>query len=316
MTFKSLKKDEIIDVISPATACTLDEIAQIKNFLKKSNLTPNIFLEKETTLKKPQSHEFPSFAAAMRFEQFKKAAQNPDSNLIWCTRGGYGSAEILPFLEKMTKPKKPKILIGFSDISSLNKILVEKWGWQVVSAPMLAQIVLKKVSPKAVKAILDLVFGRLNELKFQLKSLNNVKTPTAASHVVGGCISVLSGQFGTKNQINWDGKILFLEDEGEDGERLDRYFSQIVCVFVEQKKYPSAIVLGNFLQTNPHGTPKAKNIKMAIERFAQNLADKNLKIPLFEEKSKCLGHSKDMLPLVLGLETKIMASGVLVQKIS
>ena len=132
--------------------------------------------------------------------------------------------------------------------------------------------------------------------------------------VSGGCISVLAGQFGTKNQIDWADKILFLEDEGEDGERLDRYFSQLIQIMRESKKYPQAILLGNFLQANPHGTPKAKNITMAIEKFAANLLEENLAVALFEEKTKCLGHSKDMLPLVLGGMAEIGVAGKLVQK--
>ena len=119
MNLKFLKKNDVADVVFLGTAGTLDEVKKIKNFIKKIGLTPNIFLEKETTLKKPVSHEFPSFKASQRFEQFKKAVES-DSKIIWCARGGYGSAELLPFLTKMKKPKMPKIFIGFSDISSLN----------------------------------------------------------------------------------------------------------------------------------------------------------------------------------------------------
>jgi muramoyltetrapeptide carboxypeptidase len=309
-----LKKNDVVDIISPGTACTLDEIKKIKNFVKKIGLTSNIFLEKETTLKKPASHEFPSFTASQRFEQFKKAAENPKSKIIWCTRGGYGSAEILPFLKSLKKPKQQKIFIGFSDISSLNKFLIEEWNWQVVSAPMLAQIILNKVSEKSTKAISDFIFGKTAELKYGLNSLTTYDS-RLTTQTTGGCLSVLAGHFGTKNQIDWSGKILFLEDEGEDGERLDRYFNQIISIMLEEKKYPAAILLGNFLQANPHGTPKAKNIEMAIKKFTENLTEKKLKIPVFEEKTKCLGHSKNMMPLVLGAEARITADQFLVQKI-
>jgi muramoyltetrapeptide carboxypeptidase len=309
MNSKFVKKNDIVEIVSTGTACTLAENEKIKNFIKKIGLVPNIFLEKEISLKKPATHEFPSFTAEKRFEQLKKAIENPDSKIIWCARGGYGSAEILPFLEKLKKPKTPKIFIGFSDISSLNNLLIEKWNWQVLAAPMLAQIALNKVSQKSVKAIIDFIFGKKAKLKYNLKTIIAAKKPINAI-VTGGCISVLAGQFGTKNQIDFADKILFLEDEGEDGERLDRYFSQLVQIMNEQKKYPKAILLGNFLEANPHGTPKGKNIETAIKRFAEKLS-----IPLFAEKSKCLGHSKNMLPLVLGIESEISIRGDLIQKL-
>lgn len=312
MSEKFLRQNDVIDVVYLGTAGTLDENKKIKNFIKKIGLVPRIFCEKNLVLNKMISHEFSSFKASQRFEQLKNAVES-DSKVIWCARGGYGSAEILPFLRTMKKPKHQKIFIGFSDISSLNKFFIEEWGWKIVSAPMLAQIVFSNVSEKSVKTIIDLIFGKKTELKYELKSLILNKKEISGI-VVGGCISVLSGHFGTQNQIDWQNKILFFEDEGETGERLDRYFHQVLQIMIEQKKYPKAILLGNFLEANPHGTPKAKNIEMAIKRFAEKLQEADLKIPLLIEKSKCLGHSKKMLPLVLGLEAKISTDGFLVQK--
>jgi muramoyltetrapeptide carboxypeptidase len=314
MNLKALKRGDVVDIISPATACTQDEIAEIKKFVKKIGLLPRIFLEEKLTLKKPVSHEFPSFEAEQRFQQLKNSIENSESKIIWCARGGYGSADLLPFLQKMKKPKNQKIFIGFSDLVSLTTFLQQEWNWQVICSPMLTQIALNKVSKKSEKAILDLIFGKTKELKYKLEPLNNftktsTKTPINAE-IAGGCISVLAGNFGTKNQIDWKDKILFLEDEGEDGERLDRYFNQIVTIMIEQKKYPQAtfpqaILLGNFLEANPHGTPKAKNIKLAIEKFVERIYKNNLKISVFAEKAKCLGHSKNMMPLILGCKTTI-----------
>ncbi len=303
-----LEKNDIVEVISPATACDLREIREIKNYVKKIGLIPRIFLEKETTLKKSSNNEFSSISPSWRFEQLKKAIEAPDSKIIWCTRGGYGSSEIVPLLMKMKKPKKPKIFIGFSDISSLNIFLIQQWNWKVISAPMLVQLALNKVSSKSKKAVLDLVFGKTLELKYRL---TNAKKIELSGEIVGGCISVLSGNFGTKNQVNWKGKILFLEDEGEDGERLDRYFNQISTIIKETKSKPKAVLLGNFLEANIHGTPKAKNIKIAIKKFSKKIAT----IPLFQEKTKCLGHSKNMMPLFLGVEAKITKDGTFTQKI-
>lgn len=304
MISEFLKKGDLVDVITPGTACNYEENKQIRKFLESIGLKAQIFFEDKLSLEKSVTHEFPSFEAKQRFLQFKKAVES-DSKIIWCARGGYGSIELIELIKKMPKPKKQKIFIGFSDISSLNKILIEKWKWSVVCAPMLAQIVLDKVSEQSVLAICDLIFGKKNELNYDLISLNkSAQKDIKKSKIVGGCISVLAGSFGTKNQIDWNKKILFLEDEGEDGERLDRYFYQLVKIMNEQKKFPTAVVLGNFLEANPHGTPKAKNIEIAIQRFAKNLA----KIPLFCEKNNVLGHSKKMLPLVLGGVAEIAKS--------
>ncbi len=303
-----LRKNDIVDIISPGTACTRDELEKIKNYVKKIGLTPRIFLEKETSITKKLTHEFASIPAEIRFEQLKKSIENKDSKIIWCARGGYGSAEILPLLQKMKKPKVPKIFIGFSDISALNTFLIQQWNWQVISAPMLIQLALLLVSKKSEKGILDLIFGKTKELKYSLTTAGH----QLAAPMAGGCISVLINNFGTKNQLDWRNKILFLEDEGEDGERLDRYFHQIVMIVKDTKIKPCAVILGNFLETNPHGAPKEKNIKIAIQKFTEKL---NGIVPVFQEKTSCLGHGKNMLPLLLGAEAKITADGFLIQKL-
>lgn len=303
-----LRKNDIVDIISPGTACTRNELEKIKNYVKKIGLTPRIFLEKETSITKKLTHEFASIPAEIRFEQLKKSIESKDSKIIWCTRGGYGSAEILPLLQKMKKPKVPKIFIGFSDISALNTFLIQQWNWQVISAPMLIQLALLMVSKKSEKGILDLIFGKTKELKYSLTNSGH----QLAAQMVGGCISVLTNNFGTKNQLDWRNKILFLEDEGEDGERLDRYFHQIVTIVKDTKIKPCAVILGNFLETNPHGTPKEKNIEIAIKKFTEKF---NGIAPIFQEKTSCLGHGKNMLPLLLGAEAKITADGFLIQKL-
>jgi muramoyltetrapeptide carboxypeptidase LdcA involved in peptidoglycan recycling len=304
---------QIIDIVFPSTACNGVEVKKIKEFLNSNNFKANIFLEKQLVVKNKPNFEFPSSKASLRFEQLKKALENPHSKIIWCARGGYGSAELLPFLQTLKKPQNKKIFIGFSDISSLNNFLIQEWQWSPVSAPTLSQIALEKVSKKSITAILNLLQEKTKELKYSLKPLIS-STKAIESEVIGGCISVLMATFGSKNQINWQNKILFLEDEGEDGERLDRYFNQIITIAIEQKKYPKAILLGNFLQANPYGTPKAKNINIAIEKLTARIKENKLEIPVFEEKTKCLGHSKNMMPLILGKKA-IISDGFLIQKI-
>lgn len=308
-----LKKNDIVDVIFPATTVTAEEVAKIRSFLIENDLQPRIYLEEELILKQEASHEFPSFSAEKRFEQLKNALENNESKAIWCARGGYGSGELLPFLCKLKKPKNQKIFIGFSDIVSLQSVLIDKFKYPVIAAPGLTQIIHDLVDENSKKAVIDFIFGKKTELKYELAGSSEpwIDNKTKInSTLTGGCVSVLSGHFGTKNQINWKNKILFLEDEGETGERLDRYFRQICEIIIEKKSKPKAILLGNFLLPNNHGIPKQENVETAIQRFSKRL--EKLQIPLFREKTGCLGHGKNMSPLVLGKEAELK-NGFLVQ---
>ncbi len=288
--------NNLVEVVSLGTPCSMIEINAIKDFLTANHLRANIFFEENTTLKNKDNNEFASINPKYRFQQFQSAWENPHSKIIWCSRGGYGSAEIIEFLSSMPKPKISKIFIGFSDISSISIFMNQQWHIPTICAPMLVQCAFDMVSKTSTQAILDVISGKKNRLNYQLVSVKNHNFEEITGELIGGCVSVIAGNFGTKNQINWDQKILFLEDEGECGERLDRYFHQISSIIKESHRKPLAIVLGNFSQNNKHGIVNQENVKIAINKFAEKIID----IPFFVETQSCLGHSPEMMPIVIG----------------
>lgn len=311
--FFKVQKDDIVDIIFPATGCSESEVLAIKNYIKNDlGLTPRIHLENEVnfTSNNPEN-EFPVNDKNQRFLQLKAALDSEDSKIIWCARGGYGSGDLLPFLDKIDPIKQNKLFIGFSDIASLSTFLQDKWGWNIICAPVLVQLARGEISKEGESELKDLVFGNKSQLNYDLEILNHSCLESKIivqvfTQICGGCLSVLAGHFGTNQQIKFHEKILFLEDEGEDGERLDRYFRQIVDLILKNQERPKAILLGNFLQGNIHGEPKAKNIEIAINNFIQRLEEENLQIPIFKTKYDNIGHSNKMRPLILGHGAKII----------
>jgi muramoyltetrapeptide carboxypeptidase LdcA involved in peptidoglycan recycling len=304
-----IKKGDIVDIIFPATCCNEKEISQIKNYVKSTlGLVARIILEKEITptSKENSDNEFPSYRAEKRFEQLYQALKS-DSKIIWCARGGYGSGDLLPMLAQAKKIKQTKLFIGFSDIVSIGNFLQQKWGWKIIAAPVLLQLARGDIKSESEQELKSLIFGEKTRFNYDLISLNK-STKLIKSEIVGGCLSVLAGHFSGNYQINFANKILFLEDEGEDGERLDRYFRQIIEVILKTKKSPSAILLGNFIQANLHGNPQAKNIKIAIDNLVGKIFALKLSIPVFTTKDGNLGHSENMRPLLLGNKAEIKNS--------
>ena len=308
-----IQKQSIIDIISPATPCNSLQLDLIKNFLSSISLNFNIFYQAETTIKEDSIYgdsEFASCDVNYRFLQFKEALENPLSKIIWCSRGGYGSADLLPMLHNIPKPKYPKILIGFSDITSLNIFFNQNWQMPVISAPMLLQIASKKISQSATDFLLNFLNDKIDELVFALKPVisndngHNNKEKISGL-LVGGCLSVLLSHCGTSNELDWHQKILFLEDEGESGERLERYFNQILRIIIEKNKIPQAIIFGNFEESSIYGNVKSNNVELAIKIFANKIKRNNLDIALFIEPEKILGHSPNSMPLILGWQAKI-----------
>ncbi len=306
-----LKKGDIIDVIAPASSISKAEMAQIAKFLTKNGLKARFFNEKGLLLDKKAKNLFAAFSGKKRYEQLLQALDNKDSKAIWCARGGYGSAELIDFLQNHKKTAQTKLFIGFSDITSLAIFLSQKLNHQVIYGPMLTQLSFSKVSKKSEKAIFDFIFGVKKQLNYQVLALNNFanKSKKISGILTGGCLSVIAASNATPNQIDVKNKILFLEDIDETGEKIDRYFTQFLQIMQQEKSYPQAILLGNFYQDVDDKQKKA-NIKQAIANLVQKIDENGLKIAVFTEKTGCLGHSKDIMPVVIGGEVEI-ADGVL-----
>ncbi len=301
-----VKKDTIVDVVFPATSGAAKEVLEIKNYLKKLGLKPRILLEKQTTPRKNFNCDLANFSAQNRFEQLYQALGNSDSSLVWCGRGGYSAGDLLPFLAKAKPIKQNKMFIGFSDITSISTFLQQNWGWKIICAPVLMQLIENgkmPVNKKSEKEILDLIFGKKTEFEYGLVVLNKTKDQNIKTEIAGGCLSVLCGHFGGDFQINFADKILFLEDVGETGEKLDRYFRQIIEVILKTKKKPQAILLGEFSYGIKDKFAK-QNIAAAIKNLIARIDEFKLEIPVFQAKD-ALGHSDKMRPLVLGAKSEI-----------
>ncbi len=306
-----LKENDLVDIISPSTPASIEELIKVKEFLTQIGLRARFYMEEELLLNQKPHHLFSVFAANKRFEQLRYALENSDSKAIWSIRGGYGSSDLIPLLSNLPKPSQNKIFIGFSDISAIAIFLQQNWDQKIIYGPMLTQLAFDKVDSNAKKTIIDTIFGKKNQFSYQLKNLSSEPKIDIEGLLVGGCLSVIAAQIGTINQLIFDDKILFLEDIDESGEKLDRYFTQLLQLMIASQSYPQAIIHGNYSQ-GFKDVQTIKNIDIALEKFIQKLQQNRLNIAVFREISNCLGHATNMLPLIIGAEAKI-AKNILTQ---
>jgi muramoyltetrapeptide carboxypeptidase len=303
----------MIDIISPATPSTTEEIILMQQFLLQKKINSNVFDLNLVSTKQKNLNYFATITAKTRFLQFQQACLNPKSQIIWCSRGGYGSFELLPFLAKMTPPKHKKLFIGYSDLTNINNFISKNWQWPVLVAPMLNCIIKQKVNNSAIETLFNFLSKKKNKIKYHLKHLaGKSKTNTINAKLVGGCLSVISTGFSTKYQLDFYRKIILLEDIDETGEKLDRYFTQLLHIFHNTKYLPKAIILGNFKQ-NANST-QIENIDLAIHNFAYNLQKSQLNILLLQENNNVLGHSYEMSPIILGHKTTINLNNLLLSQ--
>lgn len=285
--FKEAFLNKTIDVVAPGSGTETKKIQMLQSLpcfnvnIPEKLVTNDIILHANID--------------AERFKFLKKSLfDNSKSKLVWCLRGGYGSARLIDALEKLPKPKNEKIFIGFSDVTALHLFLSQRWGWKTIHGAGLVEILNAEKDPTNFQKISEIISGKLVYLKINdLKPLNNQarRLKKISGVLSGGNISIVQSSIGTSWQIQTNGKILFLEDTGEKGYKIDRMLNHLkqAGLFRNIK----AIVFGDFVNSEDNF------VGFALERFA---LESN--VPVF--KSSQFGHGTMNCPLIYNSKSEIV----------
>lgn len=264
MKWENLNIGDSIDIIAPASHAHQDKLVKGSEWLHSLGFKTRI----QEGMISPDAF----FAAALdvQFEHLKEAIYS-DSKAIWCLRGGYGSMRLIPKLMKLRPPKKPKLFVGFSDITSLHLFFNQVWNWPTLHGRTISQLSLELEKTPDRKELRDLLFGDIDEVCFKnLKPLNEAakENMELRSKVVGGNLRMVQSSLGTKIQIDTKGKILFLEDVAERGYSIDRMLEQMVQAKLIDKGL-KALVFGDFTEGLERD---GKDLTMtAMKRFAERM---------------------------------------------
>lgn len=290
---KQKVKEAIVEIVAPASFSDPMDLIHAFEHLKKHHLKTRTFIDFEVF------HPFHSDEDYARVEDFKRALLKTDSKLMWCLRGGYGSARLIPELLKMKKPKNEKLLIGYSDITSLHTFLNQKWKWKTLHAPTISSFSKKDLDQRSLTETLKIITKKEKVSVYDLIPLNDeaVKCAKVSGVVGGGNLCTLTHTIGTPWSFNGKGKIILLEDVGERGYKIDRMLEHLKNADVF--KGAKAVILGDF------SDGKEKNgasfVEFSLMRFALGM-----KIPVY--KSSEFGHGNENRPIMFNTSASIIKS--------
>jgi muramoyltetrapeptide carboxypeptidase len=154
-----------------------------------------------------------------RLHDFQWAINHPTAKAIICARGGYGSVRIVDKLDYSALQQYPKWLTGFSDIT----VFHNKWHQLELysvhgTVPLFFAVQGEESLP--ITTFKNALFGKELKMEWEFHEENQFGEVTAP--IVGGNLAILDSLQGTALDIDVKGKILFLEDVGEYGYKLDR----------------------------------------------------------------------------------------------
>jgi muramoyltetrapeptide carboxypeptidase len=159
---------------------------------------------------------------AVRAADLNAAFHDDKVDGIWCLRGGYGAMRLLRTLDYAALERRPKALIGYSDITALHAAVGAKCG------------IVTHHGPTARSALSD--FSRVSLVRAVTEQsdpcgvapLARVLRPgRARGRLVGGNLALLAALVGTPYAPDYAGAILVIEDVGEPTYRVDRMLRQL-----------------------------------------------------------------------------------------
>ena len=219
---------------------------------------------------------------------------NPNIDAIFAIRGGYGVIRIIDKLDYDVIKKNPKIISGFSDITTLLLAINEKTGLVTFHGPMADNM---KDIPATTENSFNKSFtstSSYNLLDFDI-SYSIMKPGRGSGRITGGNLSLVVATLGTDHEIDTDGKVLFLEEVNEDSYRVDRMLQQLRLA--GKFKNLKGIIIGDF--RNPK---KSDPTDMSIDEvFYDNFG--KLNVPII--KGLKSGHVRPFITIPIGANVSI-----------
>lgn len=228
---------------------------------------------------------------AERLNDLIEMLEDEEVQAILCARGGYGTARMLRNLPDGAFRKANKWICGFSDVTALHN-LCAKEGLQSLHAIM--PISFNPESVDSVESLINALKGQPETISVPPNQLN--KSGVAEGLLAGGNLSVLYSLRAGKLDLDFQGKLLFIEDIDEYLYHIDRMLLnfELSGVF----KQICGLIVGGMSDMNDNSIPFGKTAEEIICEYASKYA-----IPV--AFGFPVGHTDDNLCMVLGANAQL-----------
>lgn len=290
---KNLVKGDTIRIVAPAKAIDKEAVEFAKNLLEENGYLIEI---SEHCL---GQYDYYSGTEAERLQDFQNALDDENVGAILCARGGYGCVQLVDKIQWASFLRKPKWIIGFSDVTVLHsriQLLEQR------SIHATAPINFETNTPDAISTFLNAIKGKGNNYSIPPSEYN--KLGNAEGTLVGGNLSILYSLLGTNDQMDYSNKILFIEDLSEALYVIDRMFYAFEKAGVLDEI--NGLIVGGMTNLKDSEPPFGKSYQeIILSHFTYS------KIPICFNFPA--GHIDDNRALILGnhVELSVAKTGVI-----
>lgn len=289
---KKLNRGDIIGVIAPSGPIVgkkIEELERAREIVEKDGFkveySNNLFSNTNGY----------SASAKEKAEDINEMFKDKEVKMIWCAKGGANSNSTFEYLDYELIRKNPKIICGYSDITSLTNMITEKTGLVTFSGTNFKTIATDETDYSYKEAIKRFVDGSLTIGKFG-EEYKTIQEGTAEGQLIGGNLNLISGLVSGKYSIDFRDKILFLEELGVE---TDPEMASNFLYFMKQNEVFDKIKglwIGNYEHESGY----------ALEKIVKDVLGDKYKFPIM--KSNNFGHTETKTVIPIGTKARIDTS--------
>ena len=217
--------------------------------------------------------------------------------IIWCAKGGENSNSIFEYIDYENIKQNPKIICGYSDITSITNIITEKTGLVTFSGTNFKTIATDETD-HSLKQVINRFVDASLEIGTSDDNYKIIRSGQAEGRLIGGNLSLTRALVAGKYSIDFTDKILFLEELGfETGPALASnflYYMKQNGVFDKIK----GIWLGNY--THESG--------VKLEKILLDVIGNEYDFPIIQSEN--FGHIENKTVIPIGTKAKIDTFGI------
>ena len=201
-----------------------------------------------------------------RADEMQAMLDDDSINAILCGRGGYGLGRIIDQLDFTLFKKRPKWIIGFSDITVLHEHLYSNYKIATLHAPMAAAFNDGGAENEFIQSLKNAIEGKKAKYECAIHEYN--RRGEAVGELVGGNLTLVSHLIGSSSEAKTKGRILFLEDTGELLYKIDRMLYQLKRSGKLQKL--AGLIIGGFSDMTDTERPFGKTAYEIVQDIIQD----------------------------------------------
>lgn len=247
-----LEPGDTIGLVCPAGYMAADKVAECIRVLQEE-WGYNVKIGKTIG---GESQTYFSGTDEERLADFQNMLDDPEVKAIVCARGGYGTSRIIDRINFSRFKKRPKWIVGFSDITVLHCHIYRHYNTATLHAPMAGAFNEAGYITRYVQSLRDSLEGKWARYSCDPHPFN--RQGEAIGELVGGNLALLVHLLGTESELKTKGRILFIEDVGEYLYSIDRMVLQLKRA--GKLKQLAGLIVGGFSDIKDTERPFGKEV--------------------------------------------------------